>query len=73
MARFKDTDNTQGQFIEVNLIEQLIPGTFEWTIDKGMNRFTLRTERKVDIQWKMYCIVHNIGKCIRPLGMKYGA
>jgi len=43
------------------------------TYCKGMNRFTLRTERKVNIQWKMYCMVHNIGKCIRPLGMKYGA
>ena len=30
MARFKDTDNAQGQFIAVNLTEQIIPGTFEW-------------------------------------------
>lgn len=29
---------------------------------KGMNRFTLRGLKKVDIQWKLYCIVHNIGK-----------
>jgi hypothetical protein len=29
MARFKDTDNTQGQFIAVNLKEQLLPDTFE--------------------------------------------
>lgn len=40
---------------------------------KGMDRFTLRGTEKVDIQWKMYCIVHNIWKCIRPLGKKYGA
>jgi transposase len=53
---------------------QIIEPTFsDITYCKRMNRFTLRTERKVDIQWKMYCIVHNIGKCIRPLGMKYGA
>jgi hypothetical protein len=38
MARFKETDNTQGQFIAVNLIEQLIPGTFEWTIDYLVNK-----------------------------------
>ena len=38
MARFKDTDNTQGQFIAVNLIEQLLPGTFEWTIDYLVNK-----------------------------------
>jgi transposase len=30
---------------------------------KGMNRFTLRTKRKVNAQWLMYCLVHNIGKC----------
>jgi len=42
------------------------------TYNKGMNRFTLRTERKVNIQWKLYCIVHNIGKCIKPLGEKCG-
>lgn len=29
---------------------------------KQMNRFTLRTKRKVDVQWKLFVIVHNIGK-----------
>jgi hypothetical protein len=38
---------------------------------KGMNRFTLRSLIKVTIQWQLYCIVHNIGKCIRPLEAKY--
>ena len=33
MARFKFTDNSQGLFIPVNLNEQIIPGTFEWTVD----------------------------------------
>ncbi len=27
-----------------------------------MNRFTLRTKRKVDVQWRLYALVHNIGK-----------
>jgi len=40
---------------------------------KGMGRFTPRGREKVDIQWKLYCIVHNIGKCVRPLGKKNGA
>jgi transposase len=31
----------------------------------GMNRFTLRGRKKVDAQWKLYCIVHNIGKLAR--------
>src|ERR1043166_5298857 len=32
---------------------------------KLMNRFTLRGRLKVDIQWKLYCVVHNIGKLMR--------
>lgn len=27
-----------------------------------LDRFTLRSRRKVDTQWKLYSIVHNIGK-----------
>jgi len=38
MARFKDTDNAQGQFMAVNLKEQLLPDTFEWTIDYLINK-----------------------------------
>jgi len=34
---------------------------------KGMNRFTMRTKVKVTAQWQLYCIVHNIGKCIKSL------
>jgi len=33
MARLKQTDNFHRQFIAVNLREQLLPDTFEWTID----------------------------------------
>ena len=38
MARLKQTDNIQGQFIAVNLQEQLLPDTFEWTIDYLINK-----------------------------------
>lgn len=30
--------------------------------NKGLNRFTLRGQEKVDGQWKLYCLVHNIEK-----------
>jgi hypothetical protein len=30
--------------------------------NKGLNRFTLRGRHKVDTQWKLYCLVHNIEK-----------
>ncbi len=29
---------------------------------KRMDRFTVRGRQKVNIQWRLYCLVHNIGK-----------
>jgi transposase/IS5 family transposase len=34
---------------------------------KGMNRFTLRGKEKVNTQWLLYCIVHNLGKILNAL------
>ena len=31
----------------------------------GLNRFSLRGKTKVNIQWKLYCIVHNMIKIHR--------
>ena len=31
---------------------------------KGLDRFTLRGKEKVNIQWLLYCMVHNLGKCL---------
>lgn len=33
--------------------------------NKGLDRFTLRGAQKVDGQWKLYCLVHNIEKLAR--------
>lgn len=30
--------------------------------NKGLDRFTLRGQKKVDTQWQLYCLVHNIEK-----------
>jgi len=30
--------------------------------NKGLDRFTLRSRAKVDAQWKLFCLVHNIEK-----------
>ncbi len=32
------------------------------SVNKGMNKFTLRGQEKVNTQWQMYCLVHNIEK-----------
>jgi transposase len=36
----------------------------------GLDRFTLRGKRKVNIQWKLYCMVHNLKK-IQRYGMGF--
>ena len=33
--------------------------------NKRLTRFTLRGRSKVDGQWKLYCMVHNIEKLTR--------
>jgi hypothetical protein len=42
------------------------------TYSKKMNRFSLKGKVKVTIQWLLYCMVHNIGKCIPWIGESYG-
>jgi len=42
------------------------------TYCKGLDRFTLRTQRKVMIQWLLYCLVHNISKCNMAEKRKHG-
>ena len=37
---------------------------------KGMDKFTYRGLKKVNTQWQLYAIVHNIWKCIKPLSEK---
>jgi transposase len=41
MARFKHTEPSQGQFMTVNLSAQLVPGTFEWTLEYLINKMDL--------------------------------
>jgi len=31
-------------------------------VHKHLDRFTLRTKRKVDVQWVLFALVHKIGK-----------
>jgi hypothetical protein len=38
MARFKYADNSQGQFIAVNLKEQIAFGTFEWAVSHVIDK-----------------------------------
>jgi transposase len=52
---------------------QIIEPVFaNMTYCKKMNRFTYRGQEKVNTQWLLFTIVHNLWKCIKPLGAKYG-
>lgn len=35
------------------------------TFHKKLNYFTLRGKKKVNIQWKLFCIMHNMEKIAR--------
>ncbi|MFQ5780564.1 MAG: transposase, partial [Nitrospiria bacterium] len=37
----------------------------------GLNRFSLRGKVKVNIQWLLFCITHNLGK-IQRYGLQTG-
>jgi len=37
---------------------------------KGLSRFTLRGKNKVNGQWQLYCMVHNLGKCLNELNAR---
>ena len=37
---------------------------------KGLSRFTLRGKKKVNGQWQLYCMVHNLGKCLNELNAR---
>jgi hypothetical protein len=36
-------------------------------VHKGLARFTLRTKKKVNAQWLLFCLVHNIGKIAKSI------
>ena len=35
---------------------------------KGLDRFTVRGQKKVSTQWQLFCLVHNIEKMARRGG-----
>jgi len=58
-------DSTLGRFIYSKRIGTAEPVFANIRHALGLDRFTLRGKRKVDTQWKLYCIVHNLLKVHR--------
>jgi hypothetical protein len=57
-------DSEKGKKIYSQRIAIVEPVFANIRTHKGMNRFTLRGKLKVNIQWLMYCMIHNIGKIV---------
>jgi transposase len=63
-------DSEQGRRIYHRRIAIAEPVFANIRVRKVMNRFTLRGKIKVNVQWLLYCMVHNIGKILN-FGFKY--
>ena len=55
-------DSAEGRALYGRRIATVEPVFGNLRHNKGLDRFTLRGQRKVDTQWKLYCLVHNIEK-----------
>ena len=61
-------DSKQGKAIYGHRMSTVEPVFANIGTNKGLNRFSLRGKEKVQGQWRLYCLVHNIEKL-----MNYGA
>ena len=55
-------DSDQGKRIYGRRLGIVEPVFSNICVQKRMHRFTLRSKRKVDVQWRLFALVHNIGK-----------
>ncbi len=61
-------DTPQGKQIYAKRLAIVEPVFANICVQKRLDRFTLRSKVKVDVQWKLFALVHNIGK-IRIYGL----
>jgi transposase len=55
-------DSQAGKRIYARRLAIVEPVFANICVQKRMHRFTLRSKRKVDVQWRLFALVHNIGK-----------
>ena len=60
-------DSLRGRMIYGKRIGTAEPVFANIRFNKGLDYFTLRGRRKVNTQWLLFCLVHNLGK-IHQLG-----
>jgi len=55
-------DSIEGKNIYARRLGIVEPVFANICVQKRMDRFTLRSKTKVDVQWRLFALVHNIGK-----------
>ena len=55
-------DSPEGKLIYSHRMSVVEPVFGNITVNKRLNRFSLRGKQKVQVQWRLYCLVHNIEK-----------
>lgn len=58
----KAIDSERGRALYGGRFATVEPVFANLRYNKGLDRFTLRGQKKVDGQWKLFCLVHNIEK-----------
>jgi transposase len=61
----KKFDSLKGRFVYSRRMGTVEPVFGHIRSAMGLSRFTVRSKHKVDVQWKLFCLVHNIGKLFR--------
>jgi len=61
-------DTPQGKQIYAMRLAIVEPMFANICVQKRLSRFSLRTKSKLDVQWQLFALVHNIGK-IHNYGM----
>lgn len=61
-AMKRSIDSPEGRKLYGKRIATVEPVFGNLRYNKRLDRFTLRGQQKVDVQWKLYCLVHNIEK-----------
>jgi len=55
-------DSEQGKYIYSHRMSVVEPVSGNIGNNKRLNRFSLRGKKKVQGQWQLYCLIHNIEK-----------
>jgi hypothetical protein len=61
-AMVKKIQTPKGRKIYPQRIAIVEPVFANIRVNKRMDKFSLRSKKKVNIQWLLYCMVHNIEK-----------